>query len=729
MSCDAPWGGDSLDCQLQKSQAQVLMIPMVAIILTVPHPEYDAYKHGAFLEKQDRFFKEKPSDIPGPGTYKVDVAGKQRAHAADMKPVSGDRSAVLQRRLEEVERLYAEQKKSHQAELERLKGELSRAQKTNAEQGDRYDKLKRQNEALDLRCAELKKINLADQSEIRDLRTKLRASEHERTQLSAKQGEAGEAKKSLQALDSRRRDELRERDRKIAELEKAVTVERKRKEALESKLTELKNNADAESRHVHDAKKALDVELRETKEENERTKASLLAFKQEVKDVEDELLSQLEQHKHLLSRVAEEYGRLATSSISLIEHERVKSQSRVLQLRVTRLERKLANSEGQVLELANLIRCTKDQNALLAAQVVQAEVETSYYADALRSAFAERPPLSSTREIDGYIMEIMREMRETQSAIQHTLLADAATWTTYEHLKGEHLLIHSRLLEGRLTEAQDEARRQSSLLTEAQAQLSGAAAELSATRSEYQTTQAKLVETLTSLSVSKAREETLGKELQSVKAQRKAETAKLEQQLRQEKEIAQKLASVVQTSKAAQDALRDEVEQLAADLTEAEKYQEAYISLLEEVDALVGRNALAEDEAQRLSKFNAEILGHQNPAQRIMYVDRIRGELHEAKLELLAVTRERDALLDNNDDLQHELGLYTSVGVPMQVKPRTTVTRVARAPLANQNINTSARAKSPGSMSSSNARKLESMPEVEYKEGDMTLDELSCMQD
>ena len=32
-------------------------------------------------------------------------------------------------------------------------------------------------------------------------------------------------------------------------------------------------------------------------------------------------------------------------------------------------------------------------------------------------------------------------------------------------------------------------------------------------------------------------------------------------------------------------------------------------------------------------------------------------------------------------------------------------------------------------MSSSNARKLESMPEVEYKEGDMTLDELSCMQD
>lgn len=43
------------------------------------------------------------------------------------------------------------------------------------------------------------------------------------------------------------------------------------------------------------------------------------------------------------------------------------------------------------------------------------------------------------------------------------------------------------------------------------------------------------------------------------------------------------------------------------------------------------RNNLAEEEADRLSKFNAEILGHNNPAQRIMYVDRIRRELAEAK--------------------------------------------------------------------------------------------------
>lgn len=46
---------------------------------------------------------------------------------------------------------------------------------------------------------------------------------------------------------------------------------------------------------------------------------------------------------------------------------------------------------------------------------------------------------------------------------------------------------------------------------------------------------------------------------------------------------------------------------------------------------LVARNDLAEDEADRLSRFNAEILSHSNPTQKIMYVDRIRRELADTK--------------------------------------------------------------------------------------------------
>ena len=66
-------------------------------------------------------------------------------------------------------------------------------------------------------------------------------------------------------------------------------------------------------------------------------------------------------------------------------------------------------------------------------------------------------------------------------------------------------------------------------------------------------------------------------------------------------------------------------------LAESEDYPHAYQSLVDEVNAPVNRNALTEDEAEKLSKFNAELLNHKNPAQKIMYVDRIRQELADAK--------------------------------------------------------------------------------------------------
>lgn len=73
-------------------------------------------------------------------------------------------------------------------------------------------------------------------------------------------------------------------------------------------------------------------------------------------------------------------------------------------------------------------------------------------------------------------------------------------------------------------------------------------------------------------------------------------------------------------------------------MADAERYQQAYHNLIEEVEGLAIRNQLAEDEAERLSRFNAEILSHNNPAQRIMYLDRIRRELAEAKHVSLVLT-------------------------------------------------------------------------------------------
>ena len=70
---------------------------------------------------------------------------------------------------------------------------------------------------------------------------------------------------------------------------------------------------------------------------------------------------------------------------------------------------------------------------------------------------------------------------------------------------------------------------------------------------------------------------------------------------------------------------------MTVDLSDAERYRDAYHKLFDEVGVLAARNQLAESEANRLSQFNAEILGHTNPAQRIVYLDRVRRELAETK--------------------------------------------------------------------------------------------------
>lgn len=53
--------------------------------------------------------------------------------------------------------------------------------------------------------------------------------------------------------------------------------------------------------------------------------------------------------------------------------------------------------------------------------------------------------------------------------------------------------------------------------------------------------------------------------------------------------------------------------------------------MMKEVGVLVSRNALAEDEADHLSRVNVEILSHTNASQKIFYVDKIRRELAETK--------------------------------------------------------------------------------------------------
>jgi Hyaluronan mediated motility receptor C-terminal len=122
---------------------------------------------------------------------------------------------------------------------------------------------------------------------------------------------------------------------------------------------------------------------------------------------------------------------------------------------------------------------------------------------------------------------------------------------------------------------------------------------------------------------------------------------------------------------------------LTNELTSLEPYKEAFEQLNTRIDSLLARKKVAEDEAAELSEFNAQILGHHNSAQRIMYVDRIRRELAECKQNLAELVAEQEREKASNAALQVELDMYKSVMVPPAHKPKTHITRVSRAPLTN----------------------------------------------
>lgn len=149
----------------------------------------------------------------------------------------------------------------------------------------------------------------------------------------------------------------------------------------------------------------------------------------------------------------------------------------------------------------------------------------------------------------------------------------------------------------------------------------------------------------------------------------------------------QKLETTVREKAAAEKALSDDVEGLTDALQDALRYEHAYKSLCQEVDALVSRNQLVEREAEHLSRFNAEILGHTNPGQKIHYLDRIRRDLADTKQKLALSTKQRDTVLEDNDNLRTELHAYRSLSESQ--RRGTGITRVNRLPLSMSTMNSS----------------------------------------
>lgn len=366
-------------------------------------------------------------------------------------------------------------------------------------------------------------------------------------------------KKALQSLETKRKDEVREKDRRVAELEKALAGEKKKREAAEARLHDVKGKGDEELQSARVAVHATEAQLSTARAETQRAQSALADLEEESTTKEEAFLAQLEQHRRLLGQVAEEYGHLVSTSVPRTEHARLKQQLTLSQIRTLRLERKLANSEGQVMELANLIRQSKENSAFLTHQLREAEVEIHFAKEALLEAASIRPVEPDMSLIQS-LHDISEDLTHTRAEI-HTVDKKASDLSAeFYRLKSEELLLAYTIADKQLSEAELTAQQHASDLSSALASHEAIAALLESVQKERVAVDGQLKAATESTDKLRASSEYLTRQVAEIEGKLREAAGAHEVALKKERDTVKRLTGAVQTVRMAEDAMRAEIE-------------------------------------------------------------------------------------------------------------------------------------------------------------------------
>jgi hypothetical protein len=351
---------------------------------------------------------------------------------------------------------------------------------------------------------------------LKALRTKLRLAEQERD------------------VDTKRRDDAREKDRRIAELERTVQTEQRRREAAETRVGM----------------------LQEAVEEAGRVQYEL----ESVRDADADVLEQLQDFKAMLGAAAAQYGRLASTSVPTTEHATLKSAHAALQLRHARLERKLANTEDQVQELAHLVRQTKERARLLSTQLADADAHANSSSQFLRDVLAND---ETALALDtAYVLHDLGDEMHHAQIERHTLDTELASgqsdlWKRQARdLLDAFASAHENGMElGAALKGREVA------LSDANAARVTLTAELDVVRDSLREAERLHAKAdITAQAARKAEADAL-KEVEDMKQISVKREAIHEAALQKEKEVAHRSAAVLRQSKLAEEALQTEIEQ------------------------------------------------------------------------------------------------------------------------------------------------------------------------
>jgi hypothetical protein len=385
------------------------------------------------------------------------------------------------------------------------------------------------------------------------LRHKLRLLEAERDKFISKQPELVQLKKSLSQLESKRKDELKERDRRITDLEKQLLSATKVKDLLESKFIDSKRLSDQQ---LSSTRSELETHLEQARSESRLAKEELKDLTATTAIREENILKQLEDHRRLLDRVVQEYAYLASQSVSSTDYHYLKHDYSVLQLHQLRLERKVANAEGQVIELTHLIRQAKEEN-LLSSQALSDALDENSILRTAASEHCDNSAFSLDAILDGIHSNINLEHVELAKvdASTHELL------TGYYQSRCIDLCLSFSVINKELSDIQATTGQHAIDLASALTCNESLTCRLESLQKEHDTREEEVKLGLATINDLKAA--TVSLEAQVAEKQKKLDDSDSSHanDLKKEKDTIHRLNTTIQKSRMAEEAFRDEIDE------------------------------------------------------------------------------------------------------------------------------------------------------------------------
>jgi len=438
--------------------------------------------------------------------------------------------------------------------MERLKQELSRAQKLNSEQTYQIDKLKKRNDSLDAELHESRKQNLVDQAEIKELRAKLRVSENERGHLALKSEGSGDVKKSLATLEAKRKEELRERDKRIVELEKSVTNEQRRNEVLEGKLLDSTRRTQQELEEARKTISSLQIKVAVAEED-------AVSAHTGNGQREEERIAQLECARAMVQQVAEEYGRLASSTVSKASYDVLERENYILQLNANRLQRKFAIADSEANEMVDLLKVSRDQNRALEHILRGVWIDLDSRADALSNALLAiaDTPSNEYSELESRLASIALDESARRTEAIFAQLSSAELFGHWYKTLGRTLLHDYSLACTELSAAAEESQTHQNAITVATTHISTLSTQLEAAKLQTDSIQRQAAELSEKLEAAKTREASLKEGMTRHERDAKAEKQTAKERLEREKEMVKHLQTTMERQRFAEDEMRNEI--------------------------------------------------------------------------------------------------------------------------------------------------------------------------